>query len=343
MSAFKDQIDAELVRELADRLALGSSFVTKACNDLDDLELKARVIQVADALHGHLGEDWMQRLVEAFSEDTALVELQGWPILRVIEDRGHATPRASMEAIRRLTSTFSGEFAVRPYLIADPEGMLAIMQCWTSSSSEHVRRLASEGCRPRLPWGQRLPAFIVDPEPLFPMLEALVDDESAYVRRSVANNLNDIAKDHPERLVEVVGEWMAPSRERLIRHALRSLVKAGHPGAMSVLGVGAPEVEVRRFEVDGACRVGGSVEMRVELDVHGAQKLIVDYALHFVGKKRRRRKVFKWKMGVFDGNVVLVRNQAMRNVSVRTLYPGEHEVELLVNGRSFGRRAFELI
>ena len=337
MSAFKEEIDAGLAARLGRDLG-----VPVQVGDLAGLELKDRVVTVSEALYAGLGEDWLERLVDTF-EGADLGSLRGWPILRVIEDHGTERPVEALEAIRRLTPMFSGEFAVRPHLIADPDGTLAIMKGWTSDPSEHVRRLASEGARPRLPWGQRLPAFVADPRPLFPLLEPLLDDRSAYVRRSVANHLNDISKDHPALVVEVLGRWARPGREKLVRRALRSLVKSGDLGALALIGVGEPELSVVRFEVEPRCRIGESVGMLVELACRAEQKLVVDYAVGLVGRKGRRRKVFKWSTRqVRPGRVVLERRHPMRPVSVRRLYPGEHTVELQINGRSFGTRPFQL-
>ena len=338
MTPFKEEINPALVERLGS--AIGTPLKV---NDLDLLELKERVIAVSEALFSVLGDDWRSQLVEVFggSDFGGIGGLQGWPILRVIEDHGLDDPEASLEAIRRLTHVFSGEFAVRTYLCAEPDRSLSIIKGWTTSESEHVRRLASEGTRPRLPWGQRIPAFVQDPSALFPLLEPLLDDESEYVRRSVANHLNDIAKDHPDRLVEVVSAWARPSRMRLVKHALRSLVKAGHPGALEVVGVLPFAGSLLRFECAKACVVGETIDFAIELEAE--QKLVIDYALHFQGARGPgRRKVFKWTTRETRGRLELARSHRMREVSVRKLYPGAHAVELLINGRSMGTRSFLL-
>ncbi|MCP4807765.1 MAG: DNA alkylation repair protein [Proteobacteria bacterium] len=347
MTAFKEEISIELVERIARELHLDDEFVRSASEGLDGMELKERVRHVAQELRQVLPASWPM-VLSALSalEGQDLGGLGGWPILQVIEDGGLEHPDESMAAIRRLTSMFSGEFAVRPFLRADPVGMLAVMRSWTSDPDEHVRRLASEGCRPRLPWGGHIRPLQQDPTGVLELLEDLRDDDSEYVRRSVANNLNDIAKDHPARVVEVCGRWMegvSRDRQRLVRHALRSLVKAGDVGALAVLGVTEPRLEVLRFDVTSDVEIGQPVELVVELDVDGPQKLIVDYRVHFVGKKGPRKKVFKWSTkSVAAGRLSLRKAHPMVEVSIRKLYVGEHRIELLINGRVLGEATFEL-
>lgn len=151
------------------------------------------------------------------------------------ENAGEDPFEVSMQAQYELTRRFSAEFSIRPFLIQQPARTLAQLMAWTNDPDPHVRRLCSEGTRPRLPWGIRLPAFIADPAPVLPLLEALKDDGSLYVRRSVANHLGDIAKDHPELVFETCSRWLAGASNDvrwLIRHALRYPAKKGHPVAL---------------------------------------------------------------------------------------------------------------
>ncbi len=344
---FKEELSRERVAEVAVRLGLGSAFVAEACDDLEDLELKARVIQVSDALARHLPQDVptaLDLLVERYGWGEP-VNLWAWPLMRYIEDHARGYPEQALDAIEALTSTFSAEFAVRPYLRAWPETTLARLHTWVTHDSEHVRRLVSEGCRPRLPWGGHLTDFQRDPGPVLGLLERLVDDDSEYVRRSVANNLNDIAKDHPGVVVSWCQARTQPSRQRLIRHALRSLLKAGDPGAMALVGLGPPALGEVRVWASSPVTIGQQVEITVVLDSLTTQALMLDLAVEFVNAKgeRSRRKVFKGvRRQVTQGELSWTKRLPMKQVSVRRLYAGVQAVEVLVNGLPVARAEFTL-
>jgi hypothetical protein len=189
----------------------------------------------------------------------------------------------------------------------------------------------------------RLQSFVDDPSPLMPLLEKLRDDPEEYVRRSVANNLNDIAKDHPDAVVETCGRWLVDAdtnRRKLVRHALRTLVKAGHPGALELLGFGPPEIEVLRFAGPESCAIGATAELVLVLESRAAsdQKLVIDYAMHFPAARGGfNRKVFKWcTRSLGPGERMSTRHRhSFKPVSTRTTRAGEHRFEVFVNGRCF--------
>jgi 3-methyladenine DNA glycosylase AlkC len=344
---FKDELSRERVAELARRLDLGTGFIAQACDELEDLELKQRVVQVSEALARHLPQDVpraLELLVERFGWGEPL-NLWAWPLVRFVEDHGLEHPERSLDALQALTSAFSAEFAVRPYLRAYPDLTLQRLRLWRSHDSEHVRRLVSEGSRPRLPWGAHLKAFQRDPSPVLELIEPLLDDESEYVRRSVANNLNDIAKDHPQLVVDWCRQRMKPSRQRLIRHALRGLLKDGDPGAMALMGFGPPTLGRVEVLASSPVRIGQQVEITVVLESLGAQALMLDLAVEYIGSRgeRTRRKVFKGGVRqATAGTLKWTKRLNMKQVSVRRLYPGLHAVELLVNGLPAGRAEFLL-
>ncbi len=354
---FKNMVREQTVRELGERLAQAGAldveaFVAEAVEGLEALELKDRVRRVSDVLRRHLGPDYRAAVAHILRALPPPLEgTEGvtagflmWPLCQLVEDHGVDDPETSLEALHELTRRFSAEFAIRPFLIRHPERTLALLAEWARDRDPHVRRLVSEGTRPRLPWGQRLQFLVEDPAPILPLLEALRDDPEEYVRRSVANNLNDIAKDHPDVVVELCRRWLegAPeARERLVRHALRTLVKQGHPGALALLGAGAPEVEVIRFEGPAEARIGESAQLDLHLRSTGdrSQKLVIDYAMHFPGAGgRSNRKVFKWRtVTVAPGEELIShRSHSFQPVSTRTTRPGPHRFELLVNGESLG-------
>jgi 3-methyladenine DNA glycosylase AlkC len=356
----KNFFDTALVGRIADSLhAAAPDFDRKAfvraVGPLDELELLGRARRVAEALAETLPADFERAaaLVEA-SLDAPLPALEGagmapffyLPHVLWVAEAGLAHFETAMRLQHALTQRFTAEFSIRAYLVKHPEATLARLREWTRDPSHHVRRLVSEGSRPRLPWAMRLRAFQQDPTPLLPLLDALVDDPSLYVRRSVANNVNDIAKDHPDVAVALAAKWMrAPSEERawVVKHALRSLVKQGHVGALAVLGVNAKKRPTLRVEGElSAARVpiGGKLAVSVTVTNPGKTKLeaIVDLAVHFVkASGEAKPKVFKLRRVALAAgeSVTLAKTISFAEHTTRTPRPGAHTLEVLVNGFSF--------
>lgn len=226
------------------------------------------------------------------------------------------------------------------------------MHAWAEHKDEHVRRLASEGCRPRLPWGKRLQELIDDPMPIIAVLEKLKDDSSEYVRRSVANNLNDIAKDHPELVIKICKRWSkgkTVQREWIIRHATRSLVKAGHPDVFPLLGyTQRPKVALKEIKLsDSTLKLGQTLEFCAQLtsNANKEQSLVIDYAIHYVkANGTTSPKVYKLKNVSLQPNetLLLQKKQPFKSISTRTFYSGEHRLELLINGVAIAEKSFNL-
>lgn len=328
-------------------------FVSLATQDLDGLSIMQRLRQISESLRQVLPPDFREaagllreaapRLDHAF----AAMSFSEFMALYGLDD-----PEASLPALADLTRHGSSEFAIRPFLKQDLAGTLAVMTTWAADPNEHVRRLASEGCRPRLPWSFRLEALVADPSPAAPILEALKADPSPYVRKSVANHLNDIAKDHPEWVLDRLSGWDLenPHTAWIARHALRTLVKAGDRRALAILGAGEPaRAEVRDLAVTPqAVKLGQSITLSfvIASTADRPQKLLVDYAIHYVKKSgAASRKVFKLKTLVLPAGDVerLGRRQEIRDFSTRVHYPGRHEVEVLVNGQTLGRTWFDIL
>lgn len=260
---------------------------------------------------------------------------------------------ASLPALEWFTRFSSAEFAVRPFIVQDTPRMMGQMLAWAAHTNDHVRRLASEGCRPRLPWGMALAAFKRDPTPILPILETLRDDPSEYVRRSVANNLNDIAKNHPALIVALLERWNAdatPERRWIIRHALRTLVKSGHTDSLALLGyTDSIQVRVDSFGVDApSVPLGGTLRFAVTLTslAEGEQALMIDYAVHYrKANGSLSPKVFKLsKITLQPGETrTLQRRISFRPITTRVYYPGEHRLSLQINGQMFAGPAFMLL
>ncbi|MFZ5675552.1 MAG: DNA alkylation repair protein [Pseudomonadota bacterium] len=325
---------------------------TKAClAGLADLALMARAWHIADALHAHLPRPFAAAADillaslgprPAADAETAQSPLRYMPHLCFVQKYGLDDFEAAMRAQYELTQWFSAEFSIRAYLTKYPEATYARLLDWTRDGNVHIRRLASEGTRPRLPWASRLPAFQADPRPVIALLERLKDDPERYVQRSVANNLNDIGKDHPDLLVELCRQWLAgatPDRQWIVRHALRSLVKKSHLGALSLLGVGT-RPDIRIADVTLAPRrvnVGGKLRFSFTLASTGKrpQDLLIDYAVHFVkANGGTRPKVFKLRRIELPPatELPLASTVSFADMTTRKHYPGRHRIDLLVNG-----------
>ncbi len=350
MEPFKNRVDEAAVHRIAAALGDPPGLVERACAGLDALELKARIAHVARAVREAVPGTMATlgpRLVAASRE---LGMWETWPLCSVVELYGQDDFDASFATMHDLTSTASCEFAVRPFLRDDEDRALAVLRGWTTDPDEHVRRLVSEGSRPRLPWGERLRSFAADPTPTLDLLERLRHDPSEYVRLSVSNHLGDIAKDHPDLANAVGRRWWGEGTDelrRIVRHGLRGRIKAGDPETLAILGYGPARVDVRRFEV-GPARLDypGVLTITVELVPRADQPLLVDYAVHHVkADGRTRPKVFKWTTAEVRRGRAWTRTKRHRikPISTRRYYPGEHSVELLINGASFGTRPFGLV
>jgi 3-methyladenine DNA glycosylase AlkC len=361
MEPFKSLFSRDLIATMGAHLAAGepgfdrAGFEAAASAGLEDLELKARSAQITRALLDRLPADFAAAtdlLLATLHPETGGVGdgeasdargLRGWAVMPMADAgaaRGAEDFDRALATLAELTRRFSAEFAVRPLFSADPGRALGWLAAWAGDPDHHVRRLASEGARPRLPWGLRLKVFVADPGPLLPILARLRDDPSEAVRRSVANSLNDIAKDHPDRVAEFARDWLAdapPARVRLVRHALRSLVKQGHPGALAALGYRAAAVEGRLTVATPEVAFGDALAFALELreTAGAAQRLVVDYAVHH----RRANgttapKVFKWTtLEIAPGATLrLQRRHAIRPITTRRYYDGPQRLEILVNG-----------
>lgn len=257
----------------------------------------------------------------------------------------------SLDALKFFTPLGSSEFGIRPFLRQDLRRTLKVMETWAREENEDVRRLASEGCRPRLPWSFRLDALITDPAPTAKILETLKADPSLYVRKSVANHLNDITKDHPAWVLDRVERWDLENAHTawIAKRALRSLIKAGDRRALAVIGAGqAAEGRTKAFTVSPRrLRLGERVVFSFEFvsTARAPQKLVVDYAIHYVKKSgSSSAKVFKWKeLQLAPGETAcLHKSQVVKDFTTRKHHAGSHRVEVMVNGAVFAGGEFFL-
>jgi len=330
-----------------------AAFLSAAADGLDALSIMERVRHIAGALHTALPGSYPEALAIIRAMAPRLTHgFQAMAVTEYVARYGLDDFDQSMEALADLTRFGSAEFAIRPFLTADTPRALEIMTRWAGSDDEHVRRLASEGGRPRLPWAARVPALKADPTLAAPILEILKADPSLYVRKSVANHLNDMAKDRPDWLLDRLQTWPEddPHTVWIIRHALRTLIKKGEPRALALIGVGhGAAVIVRRFTITPeAVRLGDRIAMTAELvsDSPDGQRLVVDYRIHYArAGGKTAPKVFKWKtfeLAAGDA-ITLGISQTIRDFSTRRHHPGRHRVELIVNGQTVAEDAFEIL
>lgn len=315
----------------------------------EELELKARMRRITECLRLALPKDYLEALPIMRDAAPHFGDYLSMFFPDFVEVYGMDHWEKSVDALWWMTRFGSSEFAVRPFLKADAPRMLKSMLLWTRDENEHVRRLASEGCRPLLPWAMNLPAFQEDPLPVFPILEALKDDPSEYVRRSVANNLNDIAKDHPQLVLNTARKWIGHSKERdrLVKHACRTLLKNGDAGAMTLFGFRNPEeIEVHNLQLtQSSIPLGGSLEFCFALQAPAALgKVRLEYLLEFARPHGRgARKVFKIsESNSTDARRDVTRRHSFVDRSTRKHYAGEHKVTVLVNGVAKASSEFHL-
>jgi len=356
----KDGLGRSATERICDMLiAAGADFSPQqfkkdAYSSLASLELKERVHHIITVMAHHLPDSFPKaaKILEKVPDhwpkkpprDDKQTMFAAWPIIDYVAEYGINHPEIALPLLRNLTPLFSAEFAIRPFLNLHAEETYHTMLLWCLDSNEHVRRLASEGIRPRLPWGKQLPQYIADPIPVISLLENLKDDPSDYVRRSVANNLNDISKDHPDIVIQTCHQWLKDAvSERLwiIRHATRTLVKSGHPDVFPLLGfTKTPQINIDLFKIDQTSILIGnkiSIQLQLTSTCTAPQKIVIDYAVHYMKANGRfAAKVFKWKNLTLEPlqRLTLKKTHSFKKISTRKLYPGDHQVELLINGKA---------
>ncbi len=337
---------------------------------LEALEMKARAQHLCGALEKTLPGDFdgaaavMEGALASMDEiddatldgpagarDDGLAGWAVWPLTEYVARHGQADAPRALQALHAMTQRFTAEWAIRPFILAEPALLFDTLQRWSTDRSPHVRRLVSEGSRPRLPWGMVLKPLVHDPSPTLPLLRTLMDDASPYVRRSVANHLNDIARDHPYLVEAWLQEHLpsaTPQRMALLKHGSRTLVKKGHAGVLKAFGVGDKfKGEASLVLSSRRAKVGESMGFVLTLRASGkqAQRLAIDYAVHHVkAKGGTSPKVFKgWTAELEPGETREFRKQhSLKPITTRVYYPGEHRIEVLVNGSIVAEASFDL-
>jgi 3-methyladenine DNA glycosylase AlkC len=322
---------------------------------LEPLELLARVDLLADRL--------ARVLPGSFPEAVAVLwralespTFTGWmtlPCGTFVARSGIDEPEIALPLLAGLTPRWSSEAPIRPFIERHAEVTYDHLRRWCDDDDEHVRRLVSEGTRPRLPWAPLLRGLIADPSPNLPLLDALVDDPSPYVRRSVANHLNDITKDHPALALDLAAQWVTrgDGPTWVVRHGLRSLVKRGDARALGLLGIDTTSTfELVDLVLDQErIAIGDAVSFTFTLVLpagsEGPRDAIIDYRIHYAGARGTKApKVFKLTRRTLEPgrSVTIIRRHRFEHVSIRPIHPGRHTIDIQVNGVVLGSAAVDV-
>lgn len=366
--SLKDHLfNREKVSYLGDLLSSGidgfdrKSFEDAVMAEMLDLELKERIALIARVLSDHLDpgfavaasqiERSLPPPLDPNLTDDDFGDFIIAPFGKYVEEHGLAHFEVAIGLLRQITMRFSMEGSIRPFINAYPDRTLKVLETWAHDDNYHVRRLVSEGTRPRLPWSGRIDIPVEAPLPLLDILHA---DSTRYVTRSVANHLNDIAKVEPDLVLDRLAAWKRTDdqdREELAwmtKHALRTLIKDGHPEAMRLLGFEPDaDVNVVLTKTSETVKAGEALVFEATISSDHDEQLLVDYSIDFVKKNGDvKPKVFKLKSIDLDAGetAVLVKSHQLRaNATTYRLYPGEHRVTVMVNGRPTASAPFEVI
>lgn len=358
----KDSYNAEFISILARKIHKyhndlnQSRFVEDIfANSWNDLELKDRMGRITGVMYEHLPKDYptVIEILKKSAKDMDKVSEHGGYLCiffpDYVEKFGLDHWGISVEALEYFTQYFTAEFAVRSFIKQDTKRMMQQMLVWSQHENPHMRRLASEGCRPRLPWACALPDFKKDPTLVLPILENMKDDDSEYVRRSVANNLNDIAKDNPDITTKIAARWYGQSNntDKLVKHACRSLLKAANPEALAIFGYSDyGNIRLDSLSISNSqIKLGDKLEFCCELYIAEQGKYRIEYAIDYVkANGKTSRKIFQLREALMaQGKKTIIRTQSFRNMTTRKHYSGTHNLAVVVNGQELANKEFSLL
>ena len=308
-------------------------------------ELKERMRHISLTLNTVLPQNF-PKAVKILEKITGDLNKEGFELMILpdyVEVFGGNHWNESISALETFTEIASSEFAVRPLILENPAKMMKVMLKWSKHKNPHVRRLASEGCRPRLPWAMALPIFKNDPSMVIPILENLKSDPELFVRRSVANNLNDISKDNPDIVIKLAKQWKGESHEVdwVIKHAFRTLLKKGEPKALKMFGYGnSSNIKIENLKLKSK-KVYIGKELIFSFDAaltsRKKEKVRLEYAIYYMKKNgRQSRKVFKiGEIALSAKKVSFIKKQSFKEMTTRKHYPGKHKIAIIANGKEY--------
>ena len=314
-----------------------------------DLELKARGRKISINLGKYLPEDYNEALdiLEKSVKDLSFAFF--FPDFIEVYGQDDANWDLSISALERNTAYWSSELAVRSFIIRNEERMMEQMYVWSKHENEHIRRLASEGCRPQLPWGQALAKYKKDPTPILPILEQLKTDPSLYVRKSVANNLNDISKTHPDLVAKLAKECYGKIEYTnwIVKHGCRTLLKKGNHDILAIFGYDdVTSINVDSFALEArTVLLGEEITFSFTVLTKETKKIRLEYGIDYVKSNgKKNRKIFQISEISLKKNEkkIYTKKHSFADLSTRKHYPGIHTITLIVNGTEQGKLDFEL-
>lgn len=304
----------------------------------EERKLKERMRHTSKCLHETLPGNYKNRIKLLMKVAPKVKGFEGMILPDYVEVYGHDDWETSLAALGYFTKYASSEFAIRPFLDKDPEKGMKYLLRFADDENENVRRFASEGCRPRLPWATALPKFKTDPSLIIPVLEKLKNDDSEFVRKSVANNLNDISKDNPDFVLVLSEKWYGKSSKTdwIIKHALRTLLKAGNKRAMNLFGYKKVSgAAIKNFKLKNkTIKIGSNLEYSFILVVNIESKVRIEYGLDYIkANGKHSRKIFQISEKMFSvGEHMFERKQHFKELTTRKHYSGGHMITLIING-----------
>jgi len=375
VEALKDMFNKEFFDRFTKDLKLiikdfnTRKFISQIMDDeWEKKEFKQRCWHITTVLKNFLPADYKDAIakilellshlkdVHNFSEidDTTFgLSLEyGWILDNFVEQYGLDDYETSIKAIEKITQFTSCEFSVRPFIIKYPKKMMKQMLVWSKHEHWGVRRLSSEGCRPRLPWAMALPNLKENPAPIIPILENLKNDVSRFVRLSVANNLNDIAKDNPATVINLVKKWQGKSENInwIIKHGCRTLLKQGNAETMEIFGFNdIKDISIKDFKISTPkVKINESLEFGFTLMNNSSKKIKIrlEYGIYYQkANETLSKKVCKISEKEYAKNSIthITRKHSFKVVTTRVLHPGLHQVSIIINGKEFEKYDFELI
>ncbi len=364
MEPFKNVYNKNSISDLAEKISEKDrgfdkkSFVSQSTRNLNKLEMKQRVDQITENLNSHLSGGYkkkiatLEKTIKSSKNPDGLSGFLLWPYSNFVEVYGLDYFEESIRALKSITIAFTAEFGIRQFLIKDPRRTYEVLEKWVSHSNEHVRRLVSEGTRPNLPWGKKVPNIKDHLNKNIKLLNKLKNDESEYVRKSVANHMNDIGWIDPKLAIKTLTSWhKGASKEThwVIKHALRNLLKQGNKDALKLMGynpnakVGISSVSLSPKKIKEGDRF--NLQFSVKNETSKNQPLMIDYIIHYPkANGSLNPKVFKLKTVDLEGNGTLEVKKSIhfKKVTTRKHYTGKHYLEVQINGKVLKKSSFTL-